>query len=326
MHAIVMRSTGPEDVLALEEVDEPQAPDGWVTVRLEASGLNWHDVLVRQGVYDTPLPHVPGADGAGTRVDTGERVIILPSLFWGPRDAAPAPGWEILGDHRQGTYAELVAVPEECVIPWPRGFDLGQAASFALSGVTVHRALMTRGRLVPGESLLILGASGGVATGATSMASALGARVVVTSSSRDKIATAQDLGARDGVLHTDPDWVTNARSASPGGAGFDIVLDSVGRWPESIACLRPGGRCVVMGASDRPSATLDIRPYYFGQYELIGSTMGSPRDMHDLMRLTEEGLVPPPVIDRTYPLAEAAQAHRRLESGAGVGKVVLTHT
>lgn len=326
MHAVVMHTTGGPEVLRHEEVAEPLARSGWVTVRLHASALNWHDVLVRRGVYDTPLPHVPGADGAGVRLDTGERVIILPSLFWGSREAAPAPGWEILGDLRQGTYADLVAVPQECVFPWPRGFDLAEAASFALSSVTVHRALVSRGRLVQGESVLVLGASGGVATAATSLASGLGAQVVVTSSAETKIAAAREVGAVDGVLHTDADWVEHARAASPGGEGFDLVLDSVGRWRESVAALRPGGRCVVMGASDQPTATLDIRPYYFGQYELIGSTMGSPRDMQDLLRLVEDGLVSAPVIDRTYRLDEAAEAHRRLESGSGVGKVVLTHT
>jgi zinc-binding alcohol dehydrogenase/oxidoreductase len=112
---------------------------------------------------------------------------------------------------------------------------------------------------------------------------------------------------------------------TPQGAGFDLVLDSVGRWAESVACLRPGGRCVVLGASAGEQAVLDVRPFYFGQYELIGTTMGSPADMAGLLSFLASHPVPPPVIDRAFPLSEAAAAHRRLESAEGFGKVVLLH-
>jgi NADPH:quinone reductase-like Zn-dependent oxidoreductase len=321
-----MHEYGDPAVLALDEVPDPGPRPGWVTVRLEASALNWHDVLVRRGQYGSPLPHVPGGDGAGVRLDTGEPVVVLPSLFWGGRDAAPGPDFEILGDQVPGTYAELVSVPAECVVPRPPGLDLVEAAAFSLVGVTTFRALFTRGRLAPGESLLVLGASGGVATTAVSFGAAAGARVVVTSASPDKIAAARTLGAADGVDHSAEDWVERARAASPAGEGFDVVLDSVGRWAKSLRCLRPGGRLVVLGASVATEATLAVRPYFFAQYELIGTTMGSPRDMADLLAFTAEHRVAPPLIDRTYPLDQAAEAHRRLESGAGVGKIVLLHS
>jgi NADPH:quinone reductase-like Zn-dependent oxidoreductase len=323
VRAIVMDSYGPPSVLRYAEAPFPPPPPGWVAVRLEASALNWHDVLVRQGQYRSPLPHTPGADGAGVRTDTGEPVIILPSLFWGDRTAAPGDGWEILGDHRPGTYAEMVSVPAECAVPRPRGLTTAQAAALPLVGLTTYRALFTRGRLTAGESLLVLGAGGGVATMAVSLAAAAGARVVVTSSSRAKIEAARDLGASDGVDHTDPDWIEAARGLTPGGTGFDLVLDSVGRWAESVRCLAPGGRCVVLGASVAERATLDIRPFYFGQYEIIGTTMGSPEDMAGLLRFLDDHTVPPPVVDRTFPLAEAAPAHQRLEDGTGFGKIVL---
>lgn len=325
MQAILMREFGEASVLALETVDDPVKRPGWVTVRLQASALNWHDVLVRRGLFGSPLPHVIGCDGAGVRVDTGEDVIVLPSLFWGDREAAPADGWEILGDHERGTYAELVTVPEECVVSRPAGLSLPEAAAMSLVGLTAFRALFTRGRLQAGESLLVLGASGGVATTAVSLGTAMGARVVVTSGSADKIAAARELGAADGVDHTADDWVSAARQTTPDGRGFDLVLDSVGRWSESVACLRPGGRCVVMGASAATSATLDVKPYYFGQLELIGSTLGSPRDMAGLLNLMAAYDVRPPVIDRTFGLDEAAHAHAHLESGDGFGKVVLLH-
>jgi len=320
-----MRAFGGPEVLTLEEVPDPAPPSGWVTVRLEASALNWHDVLVRRGQYSSPLPHVPGADGTGVRLDTGEPVVVLPSLFWGDREEAPAPEFEILGDHRTGTYGELVSVPAECVVPRPPGLDVPQAAAFGLVGVTTWRALFSRGRLRSGEWLLVLGASGGVATYAVSLAVAAGANVIVTSASPDKVAAARRLGAVDGVDHTSDTWVEDARALTPKGRGFDLVLDPVGRWAESLRCLRTGGRLLVLGANAASEATLQVRPYFFGQYELIGTTMGSPRDFADLLAFVSSQHVHPPVVDRTFPLDGAADAHRHLESGEGFGKVVLVH-
>lgn len=325
MQAVVMDEYGTADVLRFGQFPDPRPRVGWVEVDLAASALNWHDVLVRQGVYGSALPHVPGADGCGYRRDTNERVMIVPSLFWGTSEAAPASQWEILGDHRPGTYAERVIVPEESVIPAPSQWSVVQSAALPLVGVTTYRALFSRARLTAGESLLVLGASGGVATMAVSLASAIGARVVVTSDNPDKIAAAREIGAAEGTSYTGPDWVSNARDLTVGRQGFDVVLDPVGRWSESIACLRPGGRCVVLGSSASLSATLDIRPFYFGQFELIGTTMGSTADMRGLLDLIDAHQVAPPVIDRVFPLAEAADAHRHLESGTAFGKVVLEH-
>ena len=123
MRGVVLREFGAAEVLRLEEVPTPRAEAGWVTVELRASALNWHDVLVRQGRYGSPLPHVLGADGAGWRTDTGEDVIVLPSLWWGDGESAPGPAFEILGDHRWGTYAEVVRVPVDCVAPKPPGWS-----------------------------------------------------------------------------------------------------------------------------------------------------------------------------------------------------------
>ncbi|MEU1548385.1 zinc-binding dehydrogenase [Nocardia sp. NPDC005745] len=325
MYATVMDQYGSSDVLRLAEFPDPEQRPGWVEVDLAASALNWHDVLVRQGVYKSPLPHVPGADGCGRRRDSDEKVMIVPSLFWGDRPAAPGPKWEILGDYRPGTYAERVSVPEKCLVPPPHGWSIAESAALPLVGLTTYRALFSRGRLRSGESLLVLGASGGIATMAIRLADAVGARVVVTSDDPEKIASAIDLGAAEGTSHTGDGWIANARAMTTGRQGFDVVLDPVGRWSESIACLRPGGRCVVLGSSASPTATLETRPFYFGQYELIGTTMGSLADMRGLMALIDRSMVDPPVIDRVFPLAEAGEAHRYLESGQAFGKVVLDH-
>ncbi len=243
MHAVVIREFGAPAVLQPGEFPDPVDKPGWVTVELKAAALNWHDILVRQGRYNSPLPHVIGADGAGVRRDTGEEVVIIPSLHWGERDEAPGADWEILGDHIPGTYAELVSVPTECLAPKPAGFSWAEAAALPLVGLTTYRALFTRGRLRPGETMLVVGAGGGIATMAVQLASSAGASIFVTSSSTDKIARAVAEGASDGVLHGDPDWPEQARALSPSGAGFDLVLDPVGRWPESVRALRPSGRC-----------------------------------------------------------------------------------
>jgi len=323
VRAVVMREYGGPECLVLAEQPDPVAEPGWAVVRLRAAALNWHDVLVRQGRYQSPLPHVPGADGAGTDAETGEDVLVVPSLWWGVDESAPGPAWEILGDHRPGTYAELVRVPRECVVPKPARLSWPEAAALPLVGLTTYRALFSRARLAPGESLLVLGAGGGVATMAVSLASAVGCTVVVTSSSKDKVTRSRELGAAAGVLYGDPSWPQAARELSPGGRGFDVVLDSVGTWQQSIGALRPGGRLVVLGASRAEHADLDVRRFYFGQFDLLGTTMGSTRDFAGLLALLDGHDVPPPVIDRTFPLDEAAAAHAYLETGAGFGKVVL---
>lgn len=323
MQAITMREYGGPGVLVPADVPDPVAEAGWRVVRLRAAALNWHDVLVRRGQYSSPLPHVPGADGAGVDAESGAEVLVVPSLWWGEDQSAPGARWEILGDHRPGTYAELVRVPAECVVPKPRGLSWAQAAALPLVGLTTYRALFTRAALRPGESLLVLGAGGGVATMAVSLAAGVGATVVVTSSSHDKIDRARELGASGGVLYTDDDWAAAARDLSPGGRGFDVVLDPVGSWAGAIEAARPGGRVVVLGASRAERADLAVRPYYFGQYSLLGTTMGSPADVAGLLHLLKTHTVPPPVVDRTFALEHAAEAHTYLESGAGFGKVVL---
>lgn len=325
MYAAVMRTYGGPDVLVPQDVPAPSPADGMVRVDVRASALNWHDVLVRQGLYGSPLPHVPGADGAGVRADTGEEVMIVPSLWWGDEAAAPGPRWEILGDHRWGTLAESVLVPPDCLIPRPDGWSWDEAAALPLVGVTVHRALLTRGRLRAGEHVLILGAGGGVATLAVMLARAVGATVWVTHGSAQTLDHARALGASGGVPYADPGWPRAARAATPGGAGFDLVLDSVGSWAEAISALRPGGRLVVLGAARSNDQILLARPFYFGQFDLLGTTMGTVDDLLGLLGLVASGDLGPPPISAAYPLDRAADAHARLESGQALGKIVV-HT
>lgn len=322
MRAVTLRGYGGPEVLSIDAVADPRPPAGWVVVELRAAALNWHDCLVRRGQYPRTPPVVPGADGAGVRRDTGEEVVILPSLGWGTDDRAPAEGFEILGDRTNGTHAELVAVPEENVVRRPRGWSWGDAAALPLVGLTAHRALFRRGGLRSGDRVLVLGAGGGVATTTVALAARSGARVAVTSSTREAIDTAVALGADGGVSYEDADWPMHARDAfAP--EGFDLVIDPVGSWEPALAALRPGGRLVTFGAKAADRATVAIRPFYFAQASILGTTMGSPRDFADLLAWVERNPGWRPLVDRVLPLDRIADAHRALEAGGVRGKVVL---
>jgi NADPH:quinone reductase-like Zn-dependent oxidoreductase len=323
MHAVVLTDFGDPSVLAFREVPDPQARDGEVIVELRAAALNRRDTGLRKGATQRfPLPLVLGSDGAGVRQDTGEEVVIFPTLRWGDREDAPAPGYEILGGPTDGTYAELIAVPAENVYPKPAGFSWHEAAAFPLAGLTAYRALFSRAGLRAGETVLVLGAGSGVSTFAVSLAHQAGARVLVTSSSAEKIERSRELGAEAGVDYTAEGWVDEVRGLA-GENGVDVVVDSVGTtWPDSLRCLRPGGRLVVFGATAGATVELEVRPVYFGQFSILGTTMGSARDFAGLIEAIGRGGWSP-VVDSVRPLAEAASAHARMEAGEHFGKLVL---
>jgi NADPH:quinone reductase-like Zn-dependent oxidoreductase len=322
MRAIALQEFGGPEVLRVVDCPDPQPGPGEVVVELKAAALNRRDRLVRSGFYPFALPFVPGSDGAGIRRDTGEEVVILPSLRWGDGEVVPGPGFEILGGPTDGTYGELIAVPAENLFPKPRRLSFAEAAALPLGGLTAYRALFTRGQLRAGECVLVLGAGSGVSTFAVSLASQAGARVLVTSSSEEKIARAKDLGAEAGLDYTSGDWAAEVRELT-GGVGVDVVLDSVGTtWPDSLRCLRPGGRLVAFGATGAAPAQIEPRALYGGQLSLLGTTMGSPREFADLLAAFDRGAWVP-VVDSVRPLEDAPAAHERLEEGAHFGKLVL---
>lgn len=308
------------DRLEYTSYRDPEPGPGEVLVELKAAAVNRRDLLVRTGVYPFPLPLVPGSDGAGVRRDTGEEVVILPALRWGPDEAAPGEGFEILGGPTDGTYAELIAVPRENVFPKPAGFSWEEAAAFPLAALTAYRALFTRANLKGGETVLVLGAGSGVSTFAVQLACWAGARVIVTSSSEEKLARSRELGAEAGVSYADGDWVAAVKEHGP----IDVVLDSVGStWQQSLSCLRAGGRCVVFGGTGGTEVELQVRPVYLQQLSLLGTTMGSPDDFHALLRSIDLGRWRP-VIDSVRPLADVEAAHARMKAGEQFGKLVLT--
>ena len=312
--------------LRYEQAPDPVAGAGEVVVELKAAAVNRRDLLVRRPpgpAYEFPLPLVPGSDGAGVRRDSREEVVIYPGLGWGDREDSAGAEWQILGGPDDGTYAELVKLPEQNVFPKPDGLSWEEAAAFPLAGLTAYRALFSVGRIGKGETVLVLGAGSGVSTFAVQLAAHAGARVLVTSSSAEKIERAEELGADAGVLYTDDGWVEQARSLA-GGEGADVVLDSVGStWPQSLRCLRKGGRLVVFGGTGGPSVELDVRFVYLNWLSILGTTMGSPRDFEGLLRMVEAGALRP-VVDSVRPIAEAEAAHERMQAKEHFGKLVLS--
>lgn len=332
MQAIRMNEPGGPEVLVLETVPDPEPGPGQVVVSLMAAALNRRDVFVRKGVAKVPLPLTPGSDGAGVvhavgtgvfGVAEGDEVVILPSLSWGADLRAPGPGFRILGGPDQGTYAEQIVIPAENVFPKPSRLSWHEAAALPLAGLTAWRALMTRARIIPGETVLVIGIGGGVATFALHLAKAAGCRVVVTSSSNDKLAAARDLGADVGVNYAEAgdDWPAAVREAN--GGGVDVVIDSVGStWAGSVDACAPGGRVVVFGGTGGGKVQLQVRPVTVGQIALLGTTMGSPAEFRQLLTAvdTQDWC---PVVDSVRPLADAAAAHEREENGLHFGKLVL---
>ena len=311
--------------LRYEEVPEPSAGPGEVLVDLRTAALNRRDLLVRKPpgpAYEFPLPLVPGSDGAGVRRDTGEEVVVYPGLGWGSREDAAGPDWRILGGPDDGTYAEVVKLPSENVFPKPARLSWEEAAALPLAGLTAYRALFTVGGLEAGESVLVLGAGSGVSTVLVQLAAQVGARVLVTSSSEEKIARARDLGAAGGVLYTEEGWPDEVRALSDG--GVDVVVDSAGAtWMDSLRSLRRGGRLVVFGGTAGPMVELDVRHVYLNWLSIRGTTMGSARDFERLLRMVDEGSWRP-VIDSVRPLAEAEAAQERMRAGEQFGKLVLS--
>ena len=315
MKAVRIHEDGGPEVLRYEDVDDPVPADGEALVELRAASVNHLDVWIRKGLPSVPKPRILGADGAGVIAGTGERVVINPAIVQDGR-------MRIIGENSDGTYAELIAVPREFVHPIPDELAFEEAAAFPLTFETAYRMLVTRGGLQAGEWVLVWGIGGGVATAALALAKALGANVVVTSSSDDKLARAKELGADAGLNHVTDDVVAAVKEITGGGA--HVVVDDVGEatWKRTLDAARPEGRIVVCGATTGPNPPAALHRVWWKQLSILGSTMGSPDDFRAAYDLVVSGKARP-VVDRVFPLGEAAAAHERLESGEQLGKVVL---
>jgi zinc-binding alcohol dehydrogenase/oxidoreductase len=320
------------NALSIVEIPEPVPAAGEATVRLKAAGLNHRDVWIKQGQYaGLKYPSQPGSDGAGVvesvgaGVDpawVGREVIINPALGWGAGERVQGSDFTILGLPRDGTLAEVVAVPVTQLAAKPAHLSWTEAAALPLAGLTAYRALFSRAGLRPGEKVLISGVGGGVALFALQFAVAHGAQVQVTSGSDEKIAKAIQLGATGGFNYTHPGW---AQTAVHAGHAFDVILDSAGGegFEALIDLAAPGGRVVFCGATRGNPPVLPMRKIFWRQLSLLGTTMGSPDDWEAMLTLVDRHRIVP-VVSNTFPLAEAEAAFDLMDRGGQFGKIVIT--
>jgi NADPH:quinone reductase-like Zn-dependent oxidoreductase len=327
VQAVRIHEDGGPDVLVLEDVPDPSPAPGEVLIRLRASALNHLDVWIRKGLPSVPKPRILGADGAGvveslgqgvTGFEPGQPVVINPGI-----EAADG-AIHVVGEHGDGTNAQLIAVPATNIYPIPDGLSFEEAAAFPLVFETAYRMLVTRAHLEEGEWVLLWGIGSGVSTAGLAIAKALGARTIVTSSSDEKLARARELGADATVNHATGD-VKAAVKETTSGHGADVVIDHVGEatWRTSLDVAAREGRIAVCGATSGPNPPAALHRVWWKQLTILGSTMGTKADFEGAYELIASGRARP-VVDEVVPLAEIRAAHERLEAGEQLGKIVLT--
>jgi NADPH:quinone reductase-like Zn-dependent oxidoreductase len=320
MRAVYAESINPDDPLrglVIGERPEPEPPAGWTRIAVKAASLNHHDLWTLRGVgiKAEQLPMILGCDAAGIDESTGDEVVVhavINTPDWRGDDTLD-PGRTLLSEKHQGSLAEYVVVPERNVVPKPEELSFAEAACLSTAWLTAYRMLFTKSGLQPGQSVLVQGASGGVATACISMARAAGFHVYATARTEAKQANALELGAHQA-------FASGARLPER----VDAVMETVGEatYSHSAKSLKPGGRIVISGATSGPNPPADLNRFFFLQLELIGSTMGTKAELAQLIAfLRSTGLRPH--IDRTIPLEQAADGLRAMASGDLVGKIVL---
>ena len=303
--------------LTVGEQPEPDPPHGWTTVSVRAASLNHHDLWSLRGVglSEDRLPMILGCDAAGLDADGNEVIVhsVISSDSW-RGDETLDPRRLLLSEKHPGTLAERVAVPKRNLVPKPSELSFEEAACLPTAWLTAYRMLFTRGNVVPGMTVLVQGAAGGVATALVVLAGAAGARVWVTSRSEEKRATAISLGAERAFESGErlPERV-------------DVVMETVGKatWEHSIRSLKPGGTLVVSGATTGDADAAQLSRVFFLQLSVIGSTMGTRDELERLVRLCVEKGVRPQ-IDKTVPLADAREGFEAMFTGDVAGKIVFT--
>jgi NADPH:quinone reductase-like Zn-dependent oxidoreductase len=324
---------GPE-ALSYEDVPDPEPDPGEIVVRLSNAALNRRDVFVTQGMYPgakpEALPVILGSDGSGEVAargdgadgpEEGAEVVINPALYWGDDPKVPGKEYRILGLPDDGTYAQFAKVPADHVYPKPSHLSHEEAAALPLAALTAYRALFTRGQLQEGETVLVPGIGGGVATFLVQMATAAGATVFVTSGSDEKIERAKELGAEGGVNYNSDDWSKELKKMT---GGVDLSVDSIGGevFNALVQLAKPGSRVVIFGSTQGPVPKMMTISIALKNLDVFGTAMGNAREFGDMLEFYERHDLHP-VINETFPLEEATAAMQHMEEGKGIGKIIL---
>ncbi len=344
MKATVFHEHGGPDVLSYEDIDTPYVNPDQVLVNVKYVALNHLDLFVRGGLPGLKLemPHILGSDISGEiaevgskvrdQFEVGQKIMVDPGISCGTCEfcvrgqESLCSSYGIIGEHYRGGYAEYLNVDAKNIIPIPNegGLDMAGAASIPLTLMTAWRMLITKAQIKPGDDVLIIGIGGGVALAGLQIAKAAGARVIVTSSSDEKLTKAYVLGADVGINHSETPEYHQEISKLTKKRGVDVVLDSVGQatWTRSLRSLRKGGKLVTCGATSGPMAETNVNLLFWKQLEILGSTMGSRDELRTALKLVWNQTIRP-TVDRILPLSKAKDAHEILEKGEQMGKIVL---
>jgi NADPH:quinone reductase-like Zn-dependent oxidoreductase len=345
MKVVLFHRHGGPEVLEYADFPTPELKPGEALIRLHSAALNRVDVMVRNGWQGLKLemPHIPGADGAGeiiglgvsasekgpSQLGVGDCVVINANLGCGKceyclngRDNM-CRDWHLLGETVRGTYAEYIALPIEQLYKLPKGFDYHQAAAAALVYQTAWHSLIDRGGLQKGETVLVVGAGGGVNTASVQIAKWIGAQVIVVGSDAKKLERAESIGADILVDRSKQEDWSKAVFLATNKRGVDVVVDNVGTtFMQSLRVLRKGGRLLTVGNSSGPKFEFDNRYMFAKHLSIIGSTMSTLDNFREVMNLIIAGELRP-VMDKTYPLKDAAAAQERLWKNENFGKITL---
>ncbi len=340
MKTTLFRQHGDSSVLEYTDFPTPEPKAGEVLIRLHVAALNRMDVFVRNGWQGLKLelPHINGADGAGEitavaedvhGLSIGDRVVINANIgcaqceFCSSGKDNLCQNWHLLGETVRGTYAEYISLPARQVYKLPQDFDLHIAAAGALVFQTAWHSLIKRGNLQAGETVLIVGAGGGVNTASLAIAKHIGAQVIVVGSDANKLKLAESLGADILIDRSkESDW-SKAVFIATQKRGVDVVVDNVGTtFPLSFRAARKGGRILTVGNSGAPKFEIDNRYIFAKHLSIIGSTMSTLADFKEVMDLIVAGKLTP-VIDKVFPLKDASQAQDHLWKNKNFGKVLL---
>jgi NADPH:quinone reductase-like Zn-dependent oxidoreductase len=341
MKTVLFHTHGGPDVLQYTDFPTPEPGEGEVSVKLEVAALNRNDIWTRNGWPGIKLeyPHILGCDGAGTVAvlgkcvsgwKVGDRVVINSNLGCGHCPACIAGQdnrcrtWHLLGETVRGTYAQYVVVPANNILLIPNGFEARKAAAAALVFHTAWHSLIVRGGLRVGETVLVVGASGGVNTACIQIAKLAGATVYVVGSDSEKLELAKLLGADYLIDRSKEENWSKTIYGLTDKRGVEVIVDNVGTtFPLSFRAAAKGGRILTVGNSGGPKFEIDNRFIFARHLSIIGSSMGTRADFATVMNLIFEGKLKP-VLDKDYPLEDARLAHERLEKGEQLGKITLT--